>query len=40
MLEDHLKSDDFFNTRQFPISILTITKAEKVDGTKRQKKAY
>jgi len=31
-LEGHLKSKDFFNVEQFPLAIITITKAVKGDG--------
>ena len=31
-LVDHLKDDDFFNTKDFPIAIIKITKAIKVEG--------
>lgn len=31
-LNGHLKSKDFFNVEQFPLAIITITKAEKGEG--------
>ena len=31
-LVDHLKSDDFFDVKQFPLAIITITKAVKGEG--------
>jgi len=30
MLEGHLKSDDFFNVKEFPLAVLNITNAQKV----------
>ena len=30
MLEGHLKSDDFFNVKEFPVAVLNITNAQKV----------
>jgi len=30
--EGHLKSDDFFDVEQFPLAIITITRAEKGEG--------